>query len=256
MNQFSQNFGKFLFPGTLLITGLVILITGGVQGQNAAFMLAGVAVLVVGVIALLYAMNVISKQIQTISSIAMIVISIALGFYDYRSVKDDLDFTNAKKEIYSEVIQRLKDIRTAQLAHKKYNGNYAPNFDSLITYITEGKLPIITAIGSIPDSLDITEEEAIEQGIIIRDTMMVSVLENIFLSEDAQKDRDYRFQLDSLRYAPKSGVEFYMKTDLINQGGMKAPVLLLKDMKPFDPTDTLMVGSLVETNTSGNWSGE
>ena len=53
-----------------------------------------------------------------------------------------------------------------------------------------------------------------------------------------------------------SNAKFYMKTDLIDQGGVKTPVLLLKDMKPFDKTDTLMVGSLTDANTSGNWSGE
>lgn len=256
MNQLSQNFGKFLFPGALVLTGIVILAIGGSQGQNGSFMLAGVAILVVGVIALLYALGKITKQLQTILSVAMIVIAVALGYYDYRSIKDEIDFANKKKQVYSEVIQRLKDIRSAQLAHKKHNNTFAPDFDSLLTFIKEGKLPIIKAIGSIPDSLDITEEEAIKQGIIVRDTIMVSVLDKVFLNEDAQEDRDYRFQLDSLPYAPYSGAKFYMKTDLIDQGGVKTPVLLLKDMKPFDKTDTLMVGSLTDANTSGNWSGE
>lgn len=254
MQQIAQNFGKFLFPVFLLFTGLFTLIFGAVKDQPALFVISGFAVLVMGVVALLYALKKITFKVQIIVSAVSALIAIILGYNDYRTVKDDIDFVEQKKEVYSEVIQRLKDIREAQVTHKKYNGDFAPNFDSLDLYIREGKLPLIKAFGEVPDSLD--EATALELGIITRDTILVPVLQNVFLSADAQKDRKYRFDLDSLRFAPFSGAEFIMRTSNINKGGVKTPVILIEDAKPFDPTEPLKVGSLVDANTSGNWSGE
>jgi hypothetical protein len=254
MQQIAQNFGKFLFPVFLLATGLFTLIFGGVKDQPSLFIISGAAVLIMGVVSLLYALKKITFKAQLIVTIVSAVIAILLGYNDYRTVKDDIDFVEEKKMVYSEVIQRLKDIREAQVVHKKYNGDFAPNFDSLETYIKVGTLPLVKAFGEVPDSLD--EATALEMGIITRDTILVPVLDNVFLSEDAQKDRKFRFDLDSLRYAPFSGAEFIMRTSNIDKGGVKTPVILIEDAKPFDPTQPLKVGSLQDANTSGNWSGE
>tara|TARA_R110001592_G_scaffold307299_2_gene580564 strand:+ start:64858 stop:65622 length:765 start_codon:yes stop_codon:yes gene_type:complete len=254
MQQIAQNFGKFLFPVFLLITGLFTLIFGAVKDQPSLFIISGFAVLVMGVVALLYALKKITFKIQIIVTIVSAIIAIVLGYNDYRTVKNDIDFVEQKKVVYSEVIQRLKDIREAQVAHKKYNGDFAPTFDSLITYIGEGKLPLVKAFGEVPDSLD--EATALELGIITRDTIMVPVIDNVFLNANAQKDRKFRFNLDSLRYAPYTGAEFIMRTSNIDKGGVKTPVILIEDAKPFDPTEPLKVGSLTDASTSGNWSGE
>lgn len=254
MNNLKQSFGKFLFPGFLLALGLFLVIFALAGDQNGKFIFGGLAVLLIGGIAMAYTLGVITKQLQTILTLVMVVGGVALGFYDYRSIKDDIDFQNRKKEVYEQVIQRLKDVREAQLAHKKLNGTYANTFDSLLTFLKEGKMPIIKAIGSVPDTL--TESEALEMGIIVRDTIYEPVMNRVFLSEEAQKERKFEFQIDSLRYAPISGAELYMKVDAIASGGQQVPVFLLKDMKPFDISDTLMVGSLTEASTNGNWSGE
>lgn len=254
MQQTVQNFGKFLFPGFLLATGLFTLIYGATNNQPTMFIISGIAVVLIGVVATLYALKKIDLKVQLILTGGLIAISAALAYNDYKSVKNDIDFVVKKGEIYSEVIQRLKDIREAQLAHKKINGTYAPNFDSLEKFIKKGKMPLVQAYGEVPDTLN--EEQALEMGIITRDTVMVPVLKQVFLNPDAQKDRQFRFNLDSLRYAPYSGAEFIMRTSNIDRNGLKTPVFLLEDAKPFDPSDPLKVGSLTEASTSGNWSGE
>lgn len=254
MQQIAQNFGKFLFPVFLLVTGIVTLGIGVSSDQPFLFTLSGFAILAIGVLALLYVMKKISLKLQMILTIALVLVSVWLGYNDYRTVKDDIDFVEAKKEVYAEVIQRLKDIREAQVTHKKYNGDFAPDFDSLETYIRNGELPLIKAFGEVPDSL--TEADALELGIITRDTIMVSVMQTVFMNKDAQADRSFRFNLDSLRYAPRSGAEFYMQISNIDKNGLKTPVILIEDPKPFDPSEPLKVGSLTDANTSGNWSGE
>ena len=44
---------------------------------------------------------------------------------------------------YKKVINRLKDIRVSQIAHKDVKGYYANNFDSLINFIDNGIFTLI-----------------------------------------------------------------------------------------------------------------
>jgi len=254
MDDIKQSFGKFLFPGVLTITGLVILIIGAVGDQSGLFLFAGFGVLVVGVVSLLFVLGKVSKAIHLGVTVAMILGSIFLAYSDYAVVKKDIDFVTTKKEVYAKVIQRLKDIRTVQVAHKKLNGSYIATFDSLSTFLNNGKIPIITAIGSVPDTL--TEEEAIEMGIVRRDTIYEPILNNLFLNDKAEADRKFPFVLDSMKYAPVSGIEFGMSASFINRGGIKTAVFEAKDLAPYDVTDTLKVGSMTEPSVNGNWSGE
>ena len=254
MDDIKQSFGKFLFPGVLTITGLVLIIIGAAGDQSGLFLFASIGVLVVGIVSLLYVLGKVSKTIHLAVTALMILGSIFMSYSDYAVVKKDIDFVTTKKVVYAKVIQRLKDIRTVQVAHKKLNGSYIATFDSLSTFLNNGTVPIITAIGSVPDTL--TEEEAVAMGIVRRDTIYEPVLKNLFLNDKAQEDRKFPFVLDSMKYAPVSGVEFGMNASFINRSGIKTPVFEAKDLAPYDVTDTLKVGSLVEPSVNGNWSGE
>ncbi len=47
-------------------------------------------------------------------------------------------------------------------------------------------------------------------------------------------------------------IKFEMKADMIDSGGVKQPVFLVTDPKPFEKPGFTM-GSLTEASTSGNW---
>ncbi|MGB0167195.1 MAG: hypothetical protein ACPF8V_10115 [Luteibaculum sp.] len=254
MDNLRQTFGKFLFPFFLIILGIITIILTLVLKQNNSFLFGSICILLVGGISLMYSLDVITKKLQTILTLVMLVGSGLLIWKDVESVQEDIRFAERKKEVYAQVIQRLKDLREVQLMHKKVNGTYVAKMDSLMDFLRNGTVPIIKAIGSVPDTL--SEAEALEMGIIVRDTIMVPVVENIFLNESAKKDRKYKFVLDSLPYAPISGERFWMNAGVIQKGGINTPVFEIKDMDPFDPYDTLRVGSMEDASTSGNWSGE
>ena len=61
----------------------------------------------------------------------------------YSSINGPIKFNKVKNERYSTVIDRLKDIKTAQIAHKDVNGFYASNFDSLVSFIDNGIFTLI-----------------------------------------------------------------------------------------------------------------
>ncbi|MCK4344166.1 MAG: hypothetical protein KAX05_02690, partial [Bacteroidales bacterium] len=164
----------------------------------------------------------------------------------------------------------LVDIRTAQVAYKAKFGDYADDFDALINFVKLDSFPNVMKIGSIPDSLyeaGMTEKEAIKLGIIIRDTIYVSVLDSIF---------NVRYPIDSLRYVPFADTnQFFIGAREIETGSrvrvkvFEASVIydiLLRGLDPqlvinYNSTQVkitnfpgLRVGSLEEpTNNAGNW---
>lgn len=119
------------------------------------------------------------RLIQILLAIAIVV----LGYFIYESIQRPIRFNQEKKKRYDATIQRMKDIRKAQLAFKKENGKFTGSFDSLITFIQEGQMSVVRAIGSIPDSLlesGWTEEIAIKEGLIVRDTMLIPIKDTLF----------------------------------------------------------------------------
>jgi len=169
-------------------------------------------------------------------------------------------FNKERNKREAVIIDKLKNIRTAQVSFKAVYGEYAGSFDTLIDFLKNGKFPIVKKIGDIPDSLyekGMTEEEAIKEGIIIRDSTFVDVSDSLF------KDKG-NFYIDSIAYIPFSGgVKFHLEAGEKKQGGVKVRVFyvfaankyLLKglDEKKFKPEEGLSVGSMEEPSIDGNW---
>ena len=70
--------------------------------------------------------------------IVLWIASIFFAYKIYDSINGPIKFNQVKNERYAKVINRLKDIRTAQIAHKDVKGQFSNNFDSLIKFIDEG----------------------------------------------------------------------------------------------------------------------
>ena len=207
---------------------------------------------------------------KAVIQIVLLAVIIVLGYLLYESIMKPIRFNNEKETIENATIQRLKDIRSAQVAFKSEYSKYTSDFDSLITFVKNGTFSVVKAIGSIPDSLleaGMTEREAVKQGLISRDTVKVNVLDSLFSAV---------YPIDSLRYVPYAGsTEFALGVGVIVTGSkVKVPVfeakvpynILLADLDPqlvINYTEErekitgypgLRVGSLTEaTNNAGNW---
>ena len=202
---------------------------------------------------------------RTVIQIILIAGIVFLGYLLWRSIEEPINFRQEKKKRYDAVIQNLKDIRTAQVAYKRANEKYTGSFDTLINFIKKDSIPIVKAIGHVPDTL--TEKEAVKMGIVRRDTSRVSTLDSLF---------NPQYPIDSLRYIPYSGGEkFVMDSKKIKTGsGVKVNVFearapnhwILKGLpeqqivnlnqqaEKFDRYPGLKVGSLREANNNaGNW---
>jgi hypothetical protein len=242
---------KIWFPVLLTLSGIIVILNGISTEQNGAFMLGAFALLVAGVVSLIASMSQLSKMLRLAFSIGLGVLIIVLAYADYQSIKVPIDFQNEKEARYEHVVQRLKDIRTAELAYKAKYQRYTGSMDSLVNFINSDSLYVIKAFGEVPDGM--TEENAIDSGFVTRDTLQVSVYDSLF-GERHTDDRLHSFDVDSLPFVPftRDG-KFELEANMIERSGAKVPVFRAKDGAPFDKSDPRMVGSLTDPKTNGNW---
>lgn len=268
MTDLRSVLSRFLFPGLLIALGVLLLALS--SGQSGFYLAAGAGVLAAGIISLLFVLGIISYRIQLFLFVILLITGLTYAYLDYKVIQDRIAYLDRKDEIGKKVIQRLKDIRTAQLAYLKANGAYAGDFETLIRFLKDGRVPIVKSIGSLPDSIasieeaielglvlnklpqGISEEEAIAQNLIIRDTIYVSALESAFGEEGSDKKRVGKFHVDSLPFVPVSNVRFQMKAGVVDVSGLQKPVFEVVDPQPF--ADQYKVGDLTQPSTNGNWT--
>lgn len=204
-------------------------------------------------------------KMRTVIQIILLAAIIVLGYFLYQSIEEPISFNKERKQRYNKTIERLKDIRTAQLAYKSTNDEFTGSFDTLINFIKTDSMPIVRAIGHVPDTM--TEKKAVELGLVTRDTSKVSTLDSLFSTQ---------YPIDSLRYIPASGgEEFILGAKILEtKSGVNVPVfearapnhLILKGLpeqqivnlnaeaERLERYPGLKVGSLRETNNNaGNW---
>ena len=178
---------------------------------------------------------------------------------DILGISDPVDFEYKRKEREVAIVQRLKDIRSAQILFKQEYNRYTSDFDSLINYVKKGEIPIINLK---PDPKDMTYTK------VIYDTVgYKKVMDSLFGN---RKD----FDIKSLSIVPFSkGEKFELRAGYIKRSGLKVPVFEVKtpykvylwdlnqqrvnnlraEMEDIDKYPGLKVGSMDEPSLNGNW---
>jgi len=196
------------------------------------------------------------------------VLSIFFASQIYSSINGPIKFNQVKNDRYTQVIDRLKDIRTAQIAHKDVNGFYANNFDSLVSFIDNGIFTVIEKRDSSYLEYNRTYRIDMLKEIEIVDTLgFVPVKDSLFGDNESYK---------MMAKVPIEGTdsEFSIKADIIDKNGYQVPVFevkVKKDIVLFDQNKDLLdqenkvisvdgvngpeiiLGSMSDVSTSGNW---
>lgn len=208
---------------------------------------------------------------KTIIQVLLTIAIIVLGYMCVESINKPVRFQKDYQARVDKVVERLKDIRSAQVAYRSVHGAYTGSFDSLRTFIANDSLPMVRMEGSLTDSMlaaGVTELMALKDGIIKRDTTKISVLDSLF----ARK----RWMPDSISYVPFSNnKEFEMGAGVIKtasgvdvsvfeakvhnniylEGLERQEVININDkQRKLERYPGLKVGSLEEANNNaGNW---
>lgn len=198
------------------------------------------------------------KTVRYIVQIILGVLVVLFTYLIYSGIMKPINFEKERNARYEKVIDRLKDIRTAEVAYKSVYQKYTGSFDTLINFVKNDYFPVEFKEGSLDDSI------AVAKGLIRRDTIYVAVRDSIF-------PKGYSY--DSLRYIPHTaGIQFDLKAGYIVTGskvtvqvfeanalnfdilnGMNRQLIinrndLAKDFKG------IRVGNIKEANNNaGNW---
>ncbi|TLP81701.1 hypothetical protein [Maribacter sp. ACAM166] len=205
---------------------------------------------------------------KTIIQIVLWVGCIALGYLIYNSITGPIKFNEVKQERYAQVVAKLKDIRNSQDAYKTVNGNYANDFNSLISFIDTANYVITQQRDSSFMEFDKAYGIDLLKEVKIIDTLgFVSIKDSLF-----KKDTRYKNLMDVPTAA--NGEKFTMKAAFVEKSGYRAPVFQVKVDKEVilydQPKDLLSrekaalsveevngpsiyIGSLDEVSTTGNW---
>ncbi len=211
-----------------------------------------------------------NKTVRLTLTIGLAVVVVVLAVVLWKCIQRPVKFENEYNRRSTEVINKLKDIRTLQEQYKNTNGKYCNSLDSLIDFAFNGKALLVQKFGTIPDNM--TESEAIKTGKLRRDTVVVNPLEKLIQENKLITPKD---KIKNLAVIPFSnGKKFTMSASSINKGGIDVPVfeakapietytegmdkqsvtnLKAEKEKTYTGYAGWKVGSLEQAVTDGNW---
>ena len=197
------------------------------------------------------------------------ILSVFFASQIYSSINGPIKFNKVKNERYAVVIDRLKDIRNAQIAHKDVKGYYANNFDELVSFVDNGLFTLIEEKDSSYLAYDrIYRIDMLREVKIVRELGKVSVKDSLF------KDNENYKQMAFIPIKGKEDEKFSISADIIDKNGYEAHVFevkVKKDVILYDQNKDLLkqenkvisvdgvngseiiLGSMTEVSTSGNW---
>ncbi len=187
--------------------------------------------------------------------IANILIVLLIGFLAYllySSIREPIAFGDEKAKREKAVINKLKQVRTAQQFYKDITGIFANDFDTLAHVLRTGDFYEVKVSGD-PDD---------QNSDFQLDTVFTPAIDTI---------QKMGWNLDSLKYVPyTSGETFDLQADTIEyqqtntavvQVGIKrekfmgefADPSFSKYDKRYDPKTMLKFGDMSKPSISGNW---
>lgn len=200
---------------------------------------------------------------KIVLKLVLLVAIIVLGYFVVESIMEPVRFNKELDKRSELVINKMEDIRAAQIAYKAINGTYMADWDTLINFIKNNEFPIIK---EVPDPNDTT------MTIVIRDTLGYKpIVDSLFSHRE-------HFNIDQLKYVPLpkkyfNNEKFKLDAGSIERGGLPVDVFecsveydvmlkglerqliinLNKKVTEMNKFPGLKVGSMTEASTEGNW---
>ncbi|WP_324721123.1 hypothetical protein [Salinimicrobium sp. HB62] len=198
------------------------------------------------------------------------IVIIFLGYLVFNSVYQPIKFNEVKEARYAKVIENLKDIRDAELAHRTVTGKFEGNWDNLVRFIDTAQFTLTQRRDTTVMDEEYRKTYGVDRRIeiVVIDTLgYKSVKDSLFKGSDRYK---------TMMNVPIEGVneKFQLSAGTVDKSGTKIPVFeakVAKEVILYDQDPDLVnqeeqvvsvdnvngpfirVGSMEEVNTSGNW---
>ncbi|MBW6492039.1 MAG: hypothetical protein K0B15_12685 [Lentimicrobium sp.] len=196
---------------------------------------------------------------SSIIKVILAIVVIVLGYLLYSSIMKPIEFQKELATRNTQIANKLKDIRSAQIFYKQFNNAYTSSFDTLFDFLRKGQIPVVKMI---PDPNDTTYSRSISDTI-----GFIGISDSLF-------GKRTNFKMEDLAIIPFSeGRKFEMSTAKVDKGGVMVPVIeilvpyefYLSDLPEQDIVNLkaiqknmnrypgIRLGSLTEATTDGNW---
>lgn len=194
---------------------------------------------------------------------------IVLGYLIFNSVYDPIQFNDVKEERYAKVIDRLEDIREAELAYREVTGRFAGDFDELIEFIDTAQFTLTQRRDTTVFDQEYFETYGVDQYI---ETVVIDTLGFASVQDSLFGDTNYENMMEVPIEGVDANFELEAGTIMVNENPIPvfeakiAKEVILYDQDPMlvrneeqmvsvDQVNGpfISVGSMEEVNTSGNW---
>ena len=205
-------------------------------------------------------------------------LSFFIVFLIYNSVTGPIRFQKLKQQRLQVAVNKLQDIRNAQLAHKTIKGTYAATFEDLEKFIEAERFAIVERKDT--SIVDAAKNRAYGitvgadgQGGYFKDIVVIDTLGYVSVKDSLFKDSDRYKRLNVVKIGDVVA-KVTMKTGTIERNKLTIPVFEAKIVKRdvLKGLDSDMIakedniigvdeingkeiilGSLEDINTNGNW---
>jgi len=208
------------------------------------------------------------KGLSIVINIVLFAIIVILAVQVVKSIQAPIKFNHEQKTRETKVVERLIDIRNAEVHFKNVNGNYTNNFDSLIAFCQTAEIPIVKMV---PDPTDTTFTRTINDTIGF-----------VMVMDSLRAGRDH-FNINEIKFVPfgANNEQFELEAGTISRNGIDIPVFEARtpyevylatpgaafndkewkqrvdnakaEKESINRYAGLKVGSMEEASTDGNW---
>lgn len=193
-----------------------------------------------------------------------------LGYLLFNAIYGEVKFNEVKEKRYRAVIENMRDIRSAQIAHKTVTGTYAKDFDKLVRFIDTAEYTITQRRDTTVLDVEKTKRFRVDsyKEIVVIDTLgTASVKDSLFKNSDRYKTM-MNIPLEGMneKFTMEAGTieknnttypvfEVSVKKDLILADQPKDFVSKEKQVVSVDQIngDALIVGSMTSVTTNTNF---
>ena len=209
------------------------------------------------------------KGLSIVINIVLFAIIVLLAWQVVKSIQAPIKFNTEQKAREVQVIERLIDIRNAEVLYKNANNKYTDSFDTLIKFCQTAEIPVVQMISkqNMEDSTYYTDYDTIG---------FVKVMDSLKTGRD-------NFNINDLKVVPFSQPQAYFELEAGTKesSGIKVPIFeartpyevylgtpgaafsdkewkqrvdnLKAEKESIQRYAGLKVGSMEEASTEGNW---
>lgn len=211
-------------------------------------------------------------------SVVLWAISIVFTYLIYQSIQAPIEFDKLKEKRYQVAVNKMLDIKAAQLAYRAIKGKYTDNLDSLVYFIENEKFNIIERRDT--SIIDVEKNraygltvDASGTGGYFKDIVVTKELGKVSVKDSLFKGSD-RYKRLNLVKVGDIETKIELKAGFIQREDLKIPVFEAKLNKSSLLTDQdpnlvakekkvvsvegingefITLGSMEEVSMSGNW---